>query len=728
MKKVKSFIILTILVLSIKSNAFVHVIDVGQPDVQSFECAIGDVVQFVNGAGVTVSINGAAIAPFGTDPVIYNVIGTETNYDNGSIPASIIVGTDADGDGYVSVATGGTDCNDIDPSINPGVVEVFDYIDNNCDGYIDEGFPIWINNPSFDVHTFDLAANVGIGTSSPSTKLDVNGTGRFASNLTIGAYTLPAVDGTTNQVLSTNGTGTVTWQNAGGVGATGPTGPVGPIGATGPVGATGPTGPTGATGFLSSGTLAGNTTFWNGSSWVVNNNNIFNNGGNVGIGVSAPLQKLDVNGDINIPTSKGIRINNSIVLHNTGFRNIFLGQSILSPAGSDNNSFIGYNSGGLTSESVCLGAFSGSGLVISATRTGNTFVGFQTCSNGDAGSNNVLVGINSGFNGIGNRNVCVGASSGAGAIGSNNTFVGYNAFGVSGFTLLNNATAIGYNSFVGANNCMALGGTGVNAVKVGIGVSAPSFTLQVNGNAAKPGSANWIVVSDKRLKKDVSEFKDGLKILEKIKPLWFSYNGEAGITTKDKFVGVIAQDMQEVAPYTVGEYVYQDSLGNKSSYLSYDANALTYIIVNSIQEQQKIIEQKDKKIEELQKRLNNQENEINEIKNAIKDISSSVEECCKISQQNVELNNKGETPYLEQNTPNPFSETTIIKYFIPANVVSAIVSIKDINGKELSKFSIVEKGNGQIILTAGTLKSGTYTYDLIIEGKVADSKKMIIIK
>ena len=101
-------------------------------------------------------------------------------------------------------------------------------------------------------------------------------------------------------------------------GATGSAGPQGPAGATGPAGPTGPTGLTGATGLqgpagaagatgatglqgpagvagpqgpaglLSSGSAAGNTPYWDGTQWVLNSSNLFNNGSSIGIGTVAP--------------------------------------------------------------------------------------------------------------------------------------------------------------------------------------------------------------------------------------------------------------------------------------------------------------------------------------------------------------------------------------------------------------------------------------------------------
>ena len=46
--------------------------------------------------------------------------------------------TDNDGDGYGNGCAFELDCNDANPNINPGALEICDGLDNDCDGLVDE--------------------------------------------------------------------------------------------------------------------------------------------------------------------------------------------------------------------------------------------------------------------------------------------------------------------------------------------------------------------------------------------------------------------------------------------------------------------------------------------------------------------------------------------------------------------------------------------------------------
>jgi hypothetical protein len=45
---------------------------------------------------------------------------------------------DEDGDGFAAIADGGTDCNDLDPTIFPGAPDLCDGKDNDCNGVADD--------------------------------------------------------------------------------------------------------------------------------------------------------------------------------------------------------------------------------------------------------------------------------------------------------------------------------------------------------------------------------------------------------------------------------------------------------------------------------------------------------------------------------------------------------------------------------------------------------------
>ncbi|MCB0637921.1 MAG: tail fiber domain-containing protein, partial [Lewinella sp.] len=135
--------------------------------------------------------------------------------------------------------------------------------------------------------------------------------------------------------------------------------------------------------------------------------------------------------------------------------------------------------------------------------------------------------------------------------------------------------------------------------RVGIGTAAPAHQLELSlDDAVKPNGGSWAGPSDRRLKTDIVDFTDGLSVLMDMRPVRYHYNGLLDLPTEQEFIGVIAQDMQAIAPYTV-KPLNPDAEGEED-YLAYDGSAVTYILVNAIQEQQAIIDAQQAEIDALQ--------------------------------------------------------------------------------------------------------------------------------
>ena len=80
---------------------------------------------------------------------------------------------------------------------------------------------------------------------------------------------------------------------------------------------------------------------------------------------------------------------------------------------------------------------------------------------------------------------------------------------------------------------------------------------------------------------------------------------------------------------------------------------------------------------------------------------------------------------LDQNIPNPFAEQTAIGYFLPDDVKKAQVLFHNADGKLINSVEISERGKGLLNVYADDLSSGVYSYTLIADGKVIDTKRMV---
>ena len=281
---------------------------------------------------------------------------------------------------------------------------------------------------------------------------------------------------------------------------------------------------------------------------------------------------------------------------------------------------------------------------------------------------------------------------------------GYN-FGVAGFLKEDN-----YGAGVFGSATPNLGNIGM----------PEAFAGFFHGNVCVAGTLNAsqvITLSDYRLKKDIKSLSSSslnkllnMNVVEfKYKQREFDTIGDT-LASKGKRVawydeesaimrnthyGFIAQELKEIYPDLVVE--------GKDGFLGVNYIEIIPLLVRSIQE--------------LNAKVEQYENGNVPIKKAA--TRSAEEEATDIA---------AVVTTLYQNEPNPFTESTLIQCDVAEDVVKADLYIYDMNGKQIAVYPIAQRGATSITIEGESLEAGMYLYALIADGKVIDTKRMILTK
>lgn len=271
--------------------------------------------------------------------------------------------------------------------------------------------------------------------------------------------------------------------NTGATGAAGATGAQGPTGNTGAQGATGPTGTFGASG------ATGWTIRHDGSAWI-GNNNIYNDGTNVGIGTTGPTGRLVVLGTDNTSGNfslfaTGASGTNGLFVRNDG--NVGIGTtapgSVLTVVGTlaSSGGIINLNASSNFATNINTGTSTG------AVSIGNVSSGAISILSGAGGvsinnNNNQATNINTGTS-AGNVNIGTGASAqtilvGTGAGGK--TVTAGSTSGASATNIQSGTGAVNINAAISQPTNI---NTGISAGAVNIGTGATAQTILVGTGA-----------------------------------------------------------------------------------------------------------------------------------------------------------------------------------------------------------------------------------------------------
>lgn len=277
--------------------------------------------------------------------------------------------------------------------------------------------------------------------------------------------------------------------------------------------------------------------------------------------------------------------------------------------------------------------------------------------------------------------------------------------------------------------------------------------LQVQTGIFAP-SVNYY--SDRRYKQHFTSITNAIGKIDSLKPTYYYFDTTGYYDTIYHFsskqqVGFIAQNVDSVLPQVVQV--------NDSGYYAMDYAKMTALIVAGMQQQQGMINQDSLKnlsqqntIDSLRTELNNLTTSYDSVRSVFLSYLSCIKSLCgssggdgviapgngnsnnnnnpNLNTQNITLSGSiGGAPLLYQNMPNPFGTGgTKINYYLPEGTMGATIVFYDTYGNMLKTVQLSQTGNGTLNITPDNLSNGIYSYSLIVNGSVIDTKKMLLQK
>ena len=232
--------------------------------------------------------------------------------------------------------------------------------------------------------------------------------------------------------------------------------------------------------------------------------------------------------------------------------------------------------------------------------------------------------------------------------------------------------------------------------------------------------------SDIRFKENIEPIENATEKILALRPVSFDFKNTEEIqdTTdlKDK-VGFIAQELMAVLPNLV-------CLIPETNMYAVEYASLIPYLVKAFQEAQEEKAALEEQTTELQEQVSELRDQLASLQEIMQSLLAQTEYVTTVSKNDAAKHSPKNTiqeAKLFQNLPNPFSEKTVIRYELPKMAGNAYLQVFDVSGRMLQNITLPHAQEiGQIEISAGELTPGSYTYSLVVSGKVVDSKRMVV--
>lgn len=320
--------------------------------------------------------------------------------------------------------------------------------------------------------------------------------------------------------------------------------------------------------------------------WSITGGHIYNNTGtNVGIGTTAPGDKLEVNGNIRL-TNTGMLLAAPSTTGSAYSVTIRAGDPFV-PVGGAGGSVNITATNNMPSGGSGYGNLGPSGNINLTSGSGYNTAG---------GNINIIAGQTSCWAQVNNSHSDVNIQGGANLVAADAASINLQGGGTVGVGCPT-ANANGGNLILKSGIGTGSGTQGTIQLlngNVGVGTSTPSQKLHVVGNICYTGSI--AACSDVRYKTNIRPLTHSLEKIVRLQGVTYNWNLNefASMQFNDRLqIGFIAQDLEKLFP----EMVFTDDAG----YKSIDYSRLAPVLVETIKEQQKQIDEITKTILELKK-------------------------------------------------------------------------------------------------------------------------------